>query len=106
MSKLRLKQYVRAVNSGPDKLSAMKISAFIILTTCFGIQAVRPVLAQQTQLSASQPATPSPAAASAPASITLEEAIARAKANEPAFASAVAADKVASLNHSLARSAL
>lgn len=45
-------------------------------------------------------------AASTPGEITLEDAIARAKANEQAFAAAVAADKVARLDHSLARSAL
>ncbi len=38
--------------------------------------------------------------------LTLEDAIARAKTNEPAFASAVAANKVAALDHSLARAAL
>jgi outer membrane protein TolC len=38
--------------------------------------------------------------------LTLEDAIARARTNEPAFASAVAANKVAALDHSLARAAL
>ena len=38
--------------------------------------------------------------------ITLEDAINRAKANEPAFAAAVAAGKTAALDHSLARAAL
>lgn len=38
--------------------------------------------------------------------ITLDEALARARANEPIFAAAVAASKVASLDRSIARSAL
>jgi len=38
--------------------------------------------------------------------LTIEDAIARAKANEPAFAAAIAANKVAALDHSLARAAL
>jgi outer membrane protein TolC len=36
----------------------------------------------------------------------LDDAITRAKANEPTFAAAVAANKVAALDHSLARAAL
>lgn len=45
--------------------------------------------------------------ASAPApSITLDEAISRAKANEPGFASAVAASGVSNLDRSIARAAL
>jgi outer membrane protein TolC len=60
-------------------------------------------LSQQTQLSASQASTSAPIS-SAP--ITLEDAIARAKANEPTFAAAVASAKVAALDRSLARSAL
>ena len=54
---------------------------------------------------------PAPAAASQPAtptgpSITLDEALARARANEPTFAAAVAASKTAALDKSIARSAL
>ncbi len=41
-----------------------------------------------------------------PSPITLEEAIARARANEPAFAAAVAARGVAALDRSIARAAL
>jgi outer membrane protein TolC len=41
-----------------------------------------------------------------PASITLEEAIHRAQANEPSFATAVADSRVAALDRSIARSAL
>jgi outer membrane protein TolC len=47
---------------------------------------------------------PVPATASAP--VSLEDAIARAKVNEPSFAAAVAANKVAALDYSLARAAL
>jgi outer membrane protein TolC len=70
-----------------------------------------PALTQQTGLSsstvssgASQSASPAPALDVH--GLTIEDAIARAKANEPAFASAVAANKVAALDHSLARAAL
>ena len=55
-------------------------------------------LAQQVQ-------TATAASSSAPA-ITLEEAINRAKANEPSFAAAVAASGVSKLDRSIARAAL
>ena len=68
-----------------------------------------PALTQQAGLSsstvsagASQSASPARDAHG----LTIEDAIARAKANEPAFASAVAANKIAALDHSLARAAL
>jgi outer membrane protein TolC len=48
----------------------------------------------------------SAAAAGSPVAITLDEAIARARTNEPNFAAAVAARGVAELDHSIARSAL
>ena len=41
-----------------------------------------------------------------PASITLEQAIALARANEPNFAAAAANARVAALDHSIARAAL
>jgi outer membrane protein TolC len=44
--------------------------------------------------------------AGSPVAITLDEAIARARTNEPNFAAAVAARGVAALDHSIARSAL
>jgi outer membrane protein TolC len=47
-----------------------------------------------------------PTTGPAPASITLEQAIARARANEPNFAAAVAARGVSALDHSIARAAL
>ena len=52
---------------------------------------------------------PSPTAASqavAPVTITLDEAISRARSNEPGFAAAVAASRVSNLDRSIARSAL
>jgi outer membrane protein TolC len=57
---------------------------------------------QQAQVVASQAASTEHASGG----ITLQDAIARAKTNEPTFAAAVAANKVAALDHSLARSAL
>ncbi len=42
----------------------------------------------------------------APAVITLDEAIARARANEPSFAAALAASRVAALDHTIARAGL
>lgn len=92
----------------PAQFLAMKVSVFIFLTASFAALAVTSGLAQQKQLSAAQSAAPAPNALSAPipGQVTLEDAIARAKANEPTFASAAAASKVAALNQSLARSAL
>ena len=55
--------------------------------------------AQTTSASTAQTAPAGPA-------ITLDEALARARANEPAFAAAVAASKTAALDKSIARSAL
>ena len=55
------------------------------------------------------PNSPAPSQAAQPAagpSITLDEALARARANEPTFAAAVAASKTAALDKSIARSAL
>ena len=65
-------------------------------------------MAQGTQTPLPQGAVSVAASAPAPVpgEISLEDAIARAKANEPGFAAAVAANKVAALDHSLARSAL
>jgi len=59
-----------------------------------------PAVASAQQVSAATTAT-----SSAPA-ITLDEAISRAKANEPSFAAAVAASGVSKLDRSIARSAL
>ena len=78
--------------------------AFVLLTAC-----CIPALTQQAELPSSTVNAGVPENANAAEGIrglTLENAIARAKANEPAFASAVAANKVAALDHSLARAAL
>ena len=87
------------------RLSNMRILPFLILGACLAMLVVAPVRSQQTQLSASQtPVTVASNPNSLP--ITLEDAIERAKANAPTFAAAVAASKVAALDHSLAQSAL
>jgi outer membrane protein TolC len=66
---------------------------------CIGLaSAPAAVSAQQVQI---QPMASSPAPA-----ITLDEAISRARANEPIFAAAVAASGVSALNRSIARAAL
>src|SRR6266702_1621370 len=53
-----------------------------------------------------QQQTAAPAAPPSPTSITLNEAINRARINEPTFAAAVAASKTAALDRSIARAAL
>src|SRR5579862_5281446 len=60
------------------------------------------VLAQ----AAASAADPGQSAAAQPVSITLEEAIHRAQANEPGYAAASADSRVAALDRSIARSAL
>jgi len=78
-------------------VSAACVSYFMVLACPLA-------LAQQTQLSASPVAVTTTETNSGP--VTLEDAIARAKANEPTFAAAVATSKVAAMDHSLARAAL
>jgi outer membrane protein TolC len=51
-------------------------------------------------------AGPAPGAGAAPVAITLDEAVTRARANEPAFAAAVAASKNAALDKKIAQAAL
>ncbi len=63
------------------------------------------VFALPLSVGLAQQVSPAPAPPSA-AGITLNDAIARAKANEPAFAAAAAAQRVASLDRSIARAAL
>ena len=55
---------------------------------------------------APQAPLPAPAPVSSPVAITLDEAIASAKANEPTFAAAVASAKNAKLDQAIARAAL
>jgi outer membrane protein len=64
---------------------------------CFALTS-SPLHGQQTS-----PPVPT---SSSPASITLDEAISRARANEPTFAAAYAASRVAALDRSIARAAL
>jgi outer membrane protein TolC len=65
-----------------------------------------PAQQMQTQPVLSQSLPPQPATQPAGPSITLDEAITRAKANEPTFANAVAAAKVSQLDRSIAQAAL
>jgi outer membrane protein TolC len=86
----------------------MRILASVLFPASLAMMITAPCLSQQTQLSASQAITPTsiPSAPVPAGPITLETAIARARAQEPAFAAAAAASKVAALDRSLARSAL
>ena len=83
--------------------SNMRILASVVFPASLAMLVAAPSMSQQAQLSAPQAATSDRVGSGA---ITLEDAVARAKANEPAFAAAVAANKVAALDHSLARAAL
>jgi outer membrane protein TolC len=75
----------------------MRLFPLVRFFCLIGFAAAPAVLAQAQQVSA----TP---AASTP--ISLDEAISRARANEPGFAAAVAASRLSALDHSIARSAL
>ncbi len=59
-----------------------------------------------THLAFAQQGAVAPAASPAPGPVTLDQAIALARANEPAFAAAVANQRVAALDRSIARAAL
>lgn len=100
MIRLFLKLSGEFASDRPARLSTMRITASIFLAASFATLAAAPCRAQ---VAASSAAVPAPSASTA---ISLEDAIARAKANEPNFAAAAAAGKVAALDHSLARSAL
>jgi outer membrane protein TolC len=82
----------------------MKISLSILLWAVFSIVAVAPSRAQDAPSSASVTAMPAAPPSSGP--ITLADAIARAKANEPSYATAVADSRVAGLDRSIARAGL
>jgi outer membrane protein TolC len=79
-----------------------------ITLVLLGAQCI-PAFTQQTELSSSTVST-STSQSTSPAQnvqgLTLADAITRAKVNEPAFASAIAANKVAALDRSIARAAL
>lgn len=86
----------------------MRLGA-IAMVGCLAIQPISGV-AQQTGLTASPVQTTSvdPAVESAGSSgtLTLQDAIARARVNQPEFASAITASRNAALDHALARAAL
>src|SRR5882757_9584072 len=66
---------------------------------CFGV-AVLLLASCAAFAAAQQTASPTPVV------VTLDQALSRAQANEPSFAAASAASKVAALDHSIARAAL
>lgn len=74
-------------------------------TFVLGLALISIGLASAPAVASAQPVPPSAGNAPVPV-ITLKEAISRAKANEPAFATAAAASKVSALGVSIARSAL
>lgn len=74
----------------------MRIPAVETALICICLATAPAVFGQQVQ----------PAAASPAPSLTLDEAISRARTNEPSFAAAVAASGVSALDRSIARSAL
>jgi outer membrane protein TolC len=82
----------------------MKISLSIALWAVFATVAVAPSGAQGPQ--ASVPLSALQTASSSPIQITLADAIARAQANQPSYASALADSRVSALDRSIARSAL
>ena len=98
-----MKQFGEAANHSLPALSIMRIHTSVPVIACVAMLILPACLGQQTQAFASVSTSPSSAVSSA---ISLEDAIARAKTNEPTFAAAVAANKVAALDHSIARSAL
>ena len=81
----------------------------VAMVGCLAIKAI-PGVAQQTELTAPPVQTtavdPAGEAARSGAALTLQDAIARARVNQPEFASAVAASRNAALDHALARAAL
>jgi len=80
----------------------MNRSHLLLLCACLVVLPVVASSAQQAQLTAMPVAAPETKSDR----VTLEDAITRAKANEPTFAAAVAANKVAALDHSIAHAAL
>jgi len=80
----------------------MNRSHLLLLCACLVVLPVVASSAQQAQLTAMPVAAPETKSDR----ITLEDAITRAKANEPTFATAVAANKVAALDRSIARAAV
>jgi outer membrane protein TolC len=81
----------------------MKHSSHILAATLCGLTATLASAQAPVQAPAQLPTQPP--SSSAPA-ITLDQALSLARANEPAFAQAAAAARIAKLDHSIARSAL
>jgi outer membrane protein TolC len=103
MSRLHFIADAGAAICGLAVFSRRKIRIAIVLSCCLAVRVAAPCWSQQAQLSPSQASPLSPAPSNP---ISLEDAIARARNNEHTFAAAIAASKVAALDHSLAQSAL
>jgi len=81
----------------------------LLLVTCLRVDGLQaPAQGQTIQTIQAQPVSnfAQPSETQPAPALTLEDAILRAQKNEPAFAAAVAANKVAALDRSIARSAL
>jgi outer membrane protein TolC len=83
--------------AGFDSNARLWVMIFALLFSASLLRAQETV--EPAPSSAAQPGTP-------PVAITLDEAISRARANEPGFAAAVAASRVSNLDRSIARAAL
>ncbi len=78
----------------------MKSSRLVFFLTLLSLSTAPPAASRAQQ------GRPTAAAVPSSPSITLDEAIARARANEPAFAAALAASQVSTIDRSIARAAL
>jgi outer membrane protein TolC len=88
----------RPENDRKNKKSLLIVAALLFCSAQLFLRAQEPV-ASSTPAPAATPQTIIPV-------ITLDEAISRARSNEPGFAAAVAASRVSNLDRSIARSAL
>ncbi|HEX3569362.1 MAG TPA: TolC family protein [Acidobacteriaceae bacterium] len=86
-----------------SKRVGARLSIFICLAGYGWIASGQPTVAMP---SAPVPSQPAPAAGIAAPAITLDEAINRARTNEPTFVAAIAAQRNAQLDRSIARAAL
>jgi len=76
------------------------------LSTAILILLIAPNVPLRAQAAGASSPVAAPSGTATVVAITLDEAISRAKANEPGFAAAVAASRVSNLDRSIARSAL
>ena len=90
----------RSFGSRPRSRKWLSIGAFTLLFSAHAS------LSAQGVTGATNPSPAAPPSDTAPVAITLDEAISRARANEPGFAAAVAASRVNDLDRSIARAAL